>query len=47
MPKAPADVLDRIGKARTVAAGANRGVGPAAGALSGVLNAHCQVESVK
>ena len=44
MPKTPADVFDRIGEARTVPAAAGRGVRPAAGALSGVLDAHRQVE---
>ena len=47
MPEAPADVFDRIGEARTVPAGADRGVRPAAGTLSGVLDAHRQVEPVK
>src|SRR6202012_1870413 len=47
MPKAPADVLDRIGEFGPVPAVAD-GVGrPAAGALSGVLNAHRQVEPVE
>src|ERR1700761_7380701 len=47
MLQAPAEVLDRIGEARTVLAGTGRGVRPAAGALGGVLNAHRQVEPVE
>ena len=46
MPKAPADVFDRFG-AGAVQAAACRGVRPAAGALSGMLDAYRDVKPVK